>query len=95
MLVLNMRRAFNRPGSVDVADDGVRLLVVVPQLEQSRRHSIVDDLNHPPADQLLVLDQREIRLDAGSVAIHHEAYSSCRGENRYLGVAVAVFFAVG
>ena len=73
MLVLNMRRAFDGAGSVDVADDGVGLIVGVAELEQRRGHGVVDDLDHAAADQLLVLDQSQIRLDSSGVAVHHEA----------------------
>ena len=95
MLVLDIRRAFDGAGSVNVDDNLVGFVVIVPQLEQRRRHRVVHDLDHPAAHQLLVLHQRQIRLDAGSVAIHHEADCSCWSENCDLGVAVAVFFAVG
>ena len=77
MLVLNMRRAFNRPGSVDVTNNSVSLIVIVAQLEQRGGHGLIDDLNHASAYELLVLHQRKVRLDAGCVAVHHEAY--CAG----------------
>ena len=95
MLVLDMRRAFNGAGGVDVADDGVGLLVGVAELEQGGGDGVVDDFNHAAADQLLVLDQGEIGLDAGGVAVHHEADGSGWGEDCDLGISVAVFFAVG
>ena len=79
VIILNMRRPLNRSGSVDVADDRIRLLMRVSKLEQSRRHRIVDDLNHPSAHQLLVLHQRQIRLYASSIAVHHEAYGAGGG----------------
>src|SRR5699024_7194914 len=41
-------------------------------------------------DELLELHQREVRLDARGVAVHHEADGPGRGEHRRLGVAVAV-----
>ena len=77
MLVLDMRSAFDGAGSVDVGDNLVGFFVTYPKLEQRRRDGVVDDLNHPAAHQLLVLDQRQIRLDAGSIAIHHETYCAC------------------
>ena len=95
MLVFDMRRAFDGAGRVDVADDGVRLIVIVAQLEQRRGHGLIDDLDHASADQLFVFHQRQVRLDAGGVAVHHEADGAGGGEDRDLGVAVAVFFAVG
>ena len=95
MLVFDVRRAFDGAGRVDVADDGVGLLVGVSELEQRGGDGVVDDLDHAAADQLLVLHQRQIGLDAGGVAIHHEADGAGGGQDCYLGVAVAVFFAVG
>ena len=92
---LTCGRAFDGAGGVDVADDRVGLLVGVAELEQRGRDGVVDDLDHAAADQLLVLDQREVGLDAGSVAIHHEADGAGGSENCDLRVAVAVFFAVG
>ena len=79
MLVLNMRSAFNSASSIDVADNRIRLIVIVPQLEKRSRHSLINNLNHPSADQLLVLNQRQIRLYTSSVTIHHEAYGAGGG----------------
>src|SRR5271169_1873785 len=79
VFVFNMRRAFDGAGGVNVADDRVSLIVAIAELEQRGGDGVVNDLNHPAADQLLVLDQSEIRLDSSSVAVHHEAYCSCGG----------------
>ena len=95
MLVFDVRRAFDGAGRVDVADDGVGLLVGVAELEERGGHGVVDDLDHAAADQLLVLHQREVGLDAGGVAIHHEADGAGGSEHGDLAVAVAVLFAVG
>src|SRR5580692_10726379 len=95
MLILNMRRPFDSPRSINVTNNRVSLIVIVPKLEQSRRHSLINNLNHPPTHQLLVLNQSQIRLHSSSVTVHHEAYCSCRGQDRYLTVPVAVFFALG
>ena len=95
MVVLDVRRAFDGAGGVDVADDGVGLIMGVAQLEQRRRHGVVDDLNHAAADQLLVLDQCQIRLDTSSIAVHHETDGAGGGQDCYLAVSVAMFFAVG
>ena len=54
---------------------------------------MVDDLEAAAAGQLLELDQGEVGLDAGRVAVHQEADGSRRGEDRGLRVAVAVLFA--
>ncbi len=95
VLRLDGGRAFDGAGGVDVADDGVDFRLGVAELDERRWHGVVDDLDHAAADELLVLDQRKIRLDAGGVAVHHEADGAGGGENGDLGVAVAMLFAVG
>ena len=95
VLGLDGGRAFDGAGGVDVADDGVDLSVVVAELEERGGDGVVDDLDHAAADQLLVLDEGKVGLDAGGVAIHHEADGAGGGEDGDLGVAVAVLFAVG
>ena len=49
----------------------------------------------PPPTSFLVFDEGEVGLDAGGVAVHHEADGAGGGEDGDLGVAVAVLFAVG
>ena len=49
---------------------------------QCARDRLVDDLHGAAADELLELDQREVRLHAGRVAVHHEADRPGRGEHR-------------
>jgi hypothetical protein len=60
--------------------------------ERPQRHGdgLVDDLPVAAAGELLEFHQREIRLDAGGVAIHHEADGAGRRHHRGLRVAVAV-----
>ncbi len=87
-------RAFDGAGGVDVADDGVGLVGGVAQLEQRGRHGVVHDLDHAAAHQLLVLHQRQVGLDAGGVAIHHEADGARGRQHRDLRVAVAELLAV-
>ncbi len=65
-------RALDRLALVDVGDDGIDLFGRVAELAQGRRDGLVDDLEEALADELLVLDQGDVRLDAGGVAIHHE-----------------------
>ena len=65
----------------------------VAELLERHRHGVVDDLHQPAADELLVLDERDVRLDAGRVAIHHEADRAGRREHGGLRVAVAVLLA--
>ena len=95
VLGLDAGRAFDGAGGVDVADDGVDLGVGVAELEERGGDGVVDDLDHAAADELLVLDEGEVGLDAGGVAIHHEADGAGGGEHGDLRVAVAVLLAVG
>ncbi len=95
VLGLEAGRAFDGAGGVDVGDDGVHLGVGVAELDERAGDGVVDDLDHAAADELLVLDEGEIGLDAGGVAVHHEADGAGGGEDGDLGVAVAVLLAVG
>ena len=90
MFFLDMRSAFDGAGGVDVADDGVGLVAGVAELEERGGHGVVHDLDHAAADQLLVLHEREIGLDAGGVAVHHEADGAGGSEHGDLRVAIAV-----
>ena len=65
----------------------------VAQRPQGFGHGPVDDLEVAAARELLELHEREIGLDAGRVAIHHEADRARRRHDRDLGIAVAVLFA--
>ena len=57
----------------DVLGDRLDLLVLVAEVLQRPRHGLVDDLHRAAADQLLELDQGEVRLDTSGVTVHHEA----------------------
>ena len=74
----------------DVLGDGFDLFGLVAEVLQGAGDGLVDDLHGPAADQLLELDQREVGLDAGGVAVHHEADGAGRREEAGLGVPVAV-----
>ena len=78
MLIFHQRRAFDGASRADIADDGIGLIMRVSQLEQCRWHSVVHDLDHAAADQLLVFHQRQVGLDAGGIAIHKKSDRSCR-----------------
>ena len=65
----------------------------VAEHAQGLRHRAVDDLEVAAAGELLELDQREVGLDAGGVAIHHQADGAGRRDHRDLRVAVAVLLA--
>ena len=80
--------------AIDVVDDLGHLFRRVVETHQRLRNGVVDDLHHPAADQTLVLDQSEIGLDAGGVAVHHEADGAGGCEHGNLGIFVAELFAV-
>ena len=77
----------------DVLDDRLDGLLGVAELAQGPRDREVDDLHRAATDELLELHEREVGLDAGGVAVHHEADGPGGGEHRRLGVAVAVLLA--
>ena len=74
----------------DVVDDRLDLLGLVAELLQRPRDGLVDDLHRAAADELLELHQGEVGLDAGGVAVHHEADGAGGREHRGLRVAEAV-----
>ena len=90
VLRLEIRGVFDRVLFVDVSQDRFDLGLIVAQGFQRQRHRLVDDLQHAAAGQLLVLHQRDVRLDAGGVAVHHEADRAGGGKHRGLGIAEAV-----
>ena len=95
VLGLDAGGAFDGAGGVDVVDDGLDLGVLVAELEERAGDGVVDDLDHAAADELLVLDEGEVGLDAGGVAVHHEADGAGGREDGDLRVAVAVLLAEG
>ena len=65
--------------------------------ERAERHgqALVDDLEVAAARELLELDEREVGLDAGRVAVHDEADGARGREDGHLGIAIAVRLAKG
>ena len=61
----------------------------VAEAAQRRLDRLVDDLEVAAAGELLELHEREVGLDAGRVAIHHEADRAGRRDDGDLRVAVA------
>ena len=55
--------------------------MLVAEALQRPRDRLVDDLHGAAADQLLELHQRQVRLDTGGVAVHHEADGAGRREH--------------
>ena len=94
MVFFEVRRALDGASLVDVRDDLAGLLGGVVELHQRLGHGVVDDLDDAAADQLLVLDECEVGLNAGGVAIHHEADCASGSEHGDLGILVAELFAV-
>ena len=91
--VVDARGVAERAVADGVGDDLVDLRRAVAERFQRRRDRAVDDLEVAAAGQLLELHQREVGLDAGGVAVHHQADRAGRRDHRRLGVAVAVLLA--
>jgi hypothetical protein len=83
-------RADDRAVLVDMRLDLLDLRVGVAERPQRHRHGAVDDRHRPAADELLVLDEREVGLDARRVAIHEEGDRAGGCGDAALCVAVAV-----
>ena len=66
------------------------LAFAIAERAQRLGHGAVDDLEVAAAGELLEFHQREIRLDAGGVAIHHQANGAGRRHHGGLRVAEAV-----
>src|SRR5438477_11080541 len=93
MYVLRSRGRFDRVAGVNIVEDTENLRLVVAQSPQGHGHGAVDDLEHPTPGERLVLDQRDIRLNARGVAVHHEGDGTSWREHGDLAVAVAVLAA--
>src|SRR5256886_1625346 len=84
-----MWSALNRVVVLKITQNLIRLTYGVSKFAQSFRDCAVDYLDHPAAHEPLVLDQGNIRLDARSVAVHHERDRPRRRNHRNLGVLEA------
>src|SRR5262249_4584599 len=76
-----------------IDDDVLDLAGGVAQHPQRFRNGAIDNLEIAAAGELFELDQREIRLNAGGVAIHYEADGAGRRDHRDLRIAKAVLLA--
>ena len=92
-LVIDARSAGERAVAHGIFDDALDGLLGVAEPPQRLWHHAVDDLEIAAAGELLELHQREIGLDAGRIAIHHEADRAGRRDHRRLRIAVAMRFA--
>ncbi len=95
MCGIKVRRALHFAVLVDVRNDVAGLLRRVAQLHQRLRHGVVHDFDYAATDQLLVLYACQVRLDAGGVAIHHEADGAGGSQHGDLRILVAKLFAQG
>ncbi len=91
--VVDVRGAVEGFVADGVADDVVDLLAVVAHFGEGRRDRLVDDLEVSAAGKLLELNEGEVWLDTGGVAVHDEPDGAGGRKNRHLGVAVAVLLA--
>ena len=91
--MIDARRMGERRAADRISDDVGDLLLVIAERAQGLGHGAVDDLEIAAARELLELDQREVGLDAGRVAIHDEADRAGRRDDRDLRVAIAMRFA--
>src|SRR5579885_1791610 len=89
MSVGKMRRALDSLVLVEILDDLLHLARIITEPIERAWHGLIDDLEHPAADQFLVLDQRDIGLDAGRVAIHHESDRAGGRNHGSLRIAIA------
>ena len=87
---IDRRRVAERAVADRIGDDLGDLVLGVAEHAQRLRHRAVDDLEVAAAGELFELHQREVGLDAGGVAIHHEADGAGRRHHARLRIAVAV-----
>ena len=93
VLGLEAGRALDRLVLGEVGEDRVDLVRRVAELAEGRRDRLVDDLQEALADELLVLDEGDVRLNAGGIAVHHEGDGPGGRQDGDLGVPVAVLLA--
>src|SRR4029079_13005589 len=90
MCVLEPGGAGERAAADGIVDDALDRGLVIAERGKTLRHHTVDDLEIAAAGELLEFDQREVRLDAGGIAVHDETDSSGRRDHCRLRVAVAM-----
>ena len=72
--------SIERAGALGVGLDRGDLLFGIAELVQRGVDRLIDDLEVAAAGELLELHQREVGLDAGRVAVHHQADGIVRDE---------------
>ncbi len=88
--VIDRRRLAERAVADSINLDLGDLRFAVAEHAQCFRHGAVDDLEVAATGELLELHQREVGLDAGGVAIHHQADGAGRRHHGGLRIAIAV-----
>ncbi len=88
--MVDARRIGERRPADGVGDHVVDLPLDVAERPERVGHGAVDDLEIAAAGELLELDQGEVGLDAGGVAVHDEADGAGRGDDGDLRVAITV-----
>ena len=86
---VDVRRALERVGALGEGFDRRDLLVAVAEAAQRRLNGLVNDLEVSAAGEFLEFHQREVRLDAGCIAVHYETDRAGGRDAGGLGVAVA------
>src|SRR3984893_9086257 len=89
MRISELRRALDSVVLIEVLDDFLDLFGIVADALERARDRLVDDFQHPAADQLFVFHQRDVGLDAGGIAIHHERDGAGRGDDGCLRIAIS------
>ena len=81
---------FNRVELLNVRGDLFPFRIGVTETPQSVGHGAIHDLQHASAREQLVLNQRDIRFDAGGVAIHQKRDGPGWSQHGHLCVPVTV-----
>ena len=76
-----------------VVDDLSHLTIAIAKATERGGNRPIDDLEVTATREFLEFNESEIRLDAGSVAIHHQADRAGRRDNAGLGISVAMLAA--
>ena len=79
--MIDLRRIAHAAVPDSMGDDFFNLRRGIPQFFQACRNGLVDDLEVAASGQFLELDQGEVRLDPGGIAIHHQPDGASRGNH--------------
>ena len=65
----------------DVFNDRLNRLLGIAEFAEREWNGLINDLEGSAANKFLELDEGEVRLDTGGIAIHHQADRSSWCEN--------------